>query len=329
MYFDESLKLIKNNILDKDLIRALDRELARSFAPGGTGYTDLSLLAHHTNSSFTDVERLMLLYEAAAVVSPFNKVICPNGHSYRSDDGECPDCGSDVSEAIPSDEKAYAILKQPQMPAFDPSTASSEPDVFISYRTADSAKLAADIYYSLRTEGYQVFLDAGEIPVGADAERQFLTAASNAGNFIALVSENYFASDFCKKEIAHAARCRRRLIRVNVPPFPSTPKDMPWIDDPNWVKQQGQASGLTRELEQALLAAVRTPAAAATIADDRYGACQFLLEQMIFNDLYALWNRLEWMKELRPKDSKAEMIMQIQQNTPESKRDVLCKALSP
>ncbi len=329
MYFDESSKLIKDNILDKDLIRSLDRELARSFVPGGTGYTDQSLLAHHTNSSFTDVERLMCLYEAVGVVSSFNKVICPNGHSYRPDDGQCPDCGRDVSEASPSNEESYSILKQPLLPSFDPNTASSEPNVFISYRSVDSARLAADIYYSLRAEGCDVFLDAGEIPVGADAEKQFLTAASNAINFIALVSQNYFTSTFCKREIAHAARCRRWLVRVNIPPVPSAPKDMPWIDDPNWVRQQGQSSGLTRELEQALLAAVRTPASAASIADDRYGACQFLLEQMTFTDLYALWNRLEWMKDLRPKDSKPEMIMQILQNTRESELDVLCKALSP
>jgi hypothetical protein len=329
MYFDESSKLINDNLPSKDLIRSLDRELARSFAPGGTGYIEQSLLAHRTGSSFADIETLMLLYKEAGVVSFFSKVICPNSHSYLPDDGQCPECGSDVSEATPSSEQAYAILKQPQMPAFDPSTASSQPDVFISYRRGDTAKLAADIYYSLRAEGYQVFLDAGEIPVGADPEKQYLTAASNAASFILLVSQNYFASDFCKKEIAHAARCRRRLIRVNVPPVPSAPKDMTWIDNPNWVQQQGQSSGLTRELEQALLAAVRTPPAAATIADDRYGACQFLLEQMIFNDLFALWNRLEWMQDILNDNSKNKMIMQIQQNTPPANRDELCRNLSP
>jgi hypothetical protein len=329
MYFDESSKLIKDNLQDKDLIRSLDRELARSFAPGGTGFIEQSLLAHRTGASFADVERLMSLYKAAGVVSSFNKVVCPNGHSYRPDEGECPECGCGLSETTPTNEKGYAILKQPQMPAFDPNMAGHEPDVFISYRTGDSAKLAADIYYSLLAEGYQVFLDAGEIPPGADAEKQFLTAASNAGNFITLVSQNYFASDFCKKEIAHAARCRRRLIRVNVPPVPSAPGDMTWIDDPSWLRQQGDASGLSAELEEALLNAVRTPASSATIADNRYGACQFLLEQMTFVDLYALWNRLEWMKRIKPENSTPEMIMQILQNTRASELDVLCKALSP
>jgi hypothetical protein len=329
MYFNESSRLIKENLQDKDLIRSLDRELARSFAPGGSGFVEQSLLGHRTGARFDDVERIMNLYEALGVVSSFNKVICPDGHSYRADEGACPECGRDLSEAAPTNEKGYAILKQPGMPVFDPDTASQKPDIFISYRTGDTAKLAADIYYSLLAEGYDVFLDSGAIPPGAAAAKQYLTAASIAGNFIALVSENYFSSEFCKKEIAHAARCRRRLIRVNVPPVPSAPGDMTWIDDPSWLRQQGDASGLSSALEEALLNAVRTPASAETIADNRYGACQFLLELMTFDDLYALWNRLEWMQKIKPKDSTSEMIMQLQQNAQGARRDVLCAALSP
>src|SRR5829696_9148601 len=96
------------------------------------------------------------------------------------------------------------------------------------------------------------------------------------------------------------------------PPVPSAPGDMPWIDDPSWLRQQGDASGLSSELEKALLNAVCTPASTATIADNRYGACQFLLDQMTFDDLFALWNRLEWMKKIRPEHSVSEMIMQLQ-----------------
>jgi TIR domain len=329
MYFDESSKLINNNLSDKVLLRALDRELAHAFAPGGTGFIEQSLLVHRTNSSFAEVERLLRLYESLGVAASFEKVICPCGHAYRRDEGQCMECGRDASEATPSGEKAYAILKQPVMPVFDASAAGLEPDVFIGYRSSDSARLAADIYYSLRAEGFQVFLDAGVIPVGADAAKQFLTAASNATNFIALVSQNYFASPYCKNEIAHAARCRRRLIRVNVPPVPSAPKDVPWIDDPNWVRQEGASSGLTRELEEVLQRAVRTPASSESIADDRFQACRFLMEQMTDTELIELWNRLDWMKRIRPKNSTAEMIMQILRNTSEIKLDVLCKTLSP
>ena len=53
------------------------------------------------------------------------------------------------------------------------------------------------------------------------------------------------------------------------------------------------------------------------------------MEQMIFTDLVELWNRLDWMKKIRPANSNPEMIMQILQNTPVAKLDVLCKTLSP
>ena len=329
MYFDESSKLIKRNLQDKDLIRSLDRELARSFAPGGTGHIEQSLLAYRVGASFAEVERLMSLYVADGVASAFHKLICPNHHLFLPSEDECPECNSDPSTASSTNEMAYAILKQPQLPTFDPDTATTNPDVFISYRTGDTAKLAADIFYSLLEEGYQVFLDAGEIPPGADAEKQFLTAASNASNFIMLVSENYYSSVFCKKEIAHAARRRHRLIRVNVPPVPSSPSDMPWIDDSNWLREEADSPGLTSRLEGALLNAVRTPASSDTIADNRKGACQFLLEQMNFDDLYGLWNRLEWMKKTKPLFSTPEIIMQIWQTTPDAKLDSLCIALAP
>ena len=326
MYFDESSKLIDSNPNDKELIRSLDRELAHSFSPGSTSFVELSLLVYRAKSNFFDVERILSRYESAGVVSSFSKAVCPCGNEYRPDDGECMECHRNVSEASAGD-KAYSILQQPVMPAFDPDTAGDDPAVFISYRRADSSKLAADIYYSLHAEGYEVFLDAGEIPVGANPEKHFLKAASNAASFILLVSKHYFDSGFCKKEIAHAARCGRRLIRVNLPPMPPAPNDMPWIDSPNWVKQQGDASGLSGELEQALLSAVRTPASPSTIADNRYGACAFLLEQMTFLELDQLWNRLEWMKQIRPESSKPEMIRQILQNTPDF--ELLSRALAP
>jgi len=64
-----------------------------------------------------------------------------------------------------------------------------------------------------------------------------------------------------------------------------------------------------------------TPASPATIDDNRYGACKFLLEQMTFDELNVLWNRLEWMRRIRPYNSASKMIMQLQQNTPDAKRE--------
>ncbi len=201
--------------------------------------------------------------------------------------------------------------------------------MFISYRHTDCEILAADIYYSLLADGQSIFLDDGQIPVGADAEQIYLSAASHAVYFIALVSNNYFQSDFCKREIAHAARCRRRLIRVNIPPIPSAPNDMPWIDSPNWSRQQGDTRGLDPVLEEALLAAVQLPSSAATLADLRKEACQFLMEQLSPGEVERLWNRLPWMTDFTPANAKHQNIGLILRETTAQRLLVLCNALAP
>ena len=66
---------------------------------------------------------------------------------------ECADCGEDVAKASPTGVTCYSVLRQPLEPAYDPSAMPASPDIFVSYRHADAAKLAADIYYSLQARG--------------------------------------------------------------------------------------------------------------------------------------------------------------------------------
>src|SRR5437660_3985892 len=107
MYFAESLRLISLNPLDKDKYKRLDRELAHSYVLGGTGYIELSLLAHKTGLTRSDAMNLMSPYESAGVASKFEKVECPCGELYDPADGSCVDCGLDVSNAIPTGESCY------------------------------------------------------------------------------------------------------------------------------------------------------------------------------------------------------------------------------
>jgi hypothetical protein len=329
MYYKGSSQLIDQSPLDKDAVKRLDRELAHAYAPGGHGYIELSLLCNNSGFPEAVVRNLLARYESVGVVNSYIQVSCPCRTRYDPDDGECMDCGRPVAEATPNDITCYRILTRPVAPSYNPHTQPAAPNIFISYRHSDCATLAADIYYSFLAEGKSVFLDEGSIAVGADAEKTYLNAASNAEYFIALVSESYFQSDFCKREIAHAARCRRRLIRVNVPPIPSIPSDMPWIDGPNWNKQQGNGNGLHPPLEESLLSAVQLPPSAATIADLRKEACQFLLEQLSAGELERLWNRLSWMNDFSPGNSKPQNIGLILRETTPQRLPSLCTALAP
>jgi ribosomal protein S15P/S13E len=328
MYYDASSKLISQRPLDKELVIVLDRELAHAYHPSRRGYIELSLLCHGASQDAPTLLPLLERYQSLGVAGSYERVQCWCGHTYDPDDAQCAECERPVSTAHPSGRVCYRVVMQPQQPAYDPGRQPTTPEVFISYRHGECSRLAADIYYLLKADGRAVFLDDGSIPVGADAELVFLRAASHAGYFIPLVSSGYFESSFCKMEIAHAVRCGRRLIRVNVPPVPAAPSDMPWIDDSYWVQHPGSPDRLNLALQRALQTAVRIPQSA-NVADRRRGACQFLMEQMSPGDLGKLWNRLDWMSEHTPAHRKDENVRFILQEAAGQRLSMLCNALAP
>lgn len=330
MYYSESENLINLLQENRDAVKSFDREIAHVYAPNLGGQTEVPLLQHKTGLSLKDTNRFLHYYEQANVVAPFEEVECECGNVFENSDETCAECGLETERAAPSGKLFYRIVKQPQLPAYNPDAQPGNPDVFISYRVNDTGKLAADIFYSLRAEGHSVFLDKGEIPVGANAERLFLRAASRAPYFVALISRNYFDSDFCKNEFAHSMRKGNRLIRVNVPPLPETPNDMAWVGSPNWVSRTGSRDGLTQELERALITAVRTPQAA-DIDNLRRQACQYLLDKLSTQELLGVWNRLPWMTESfgTPPTSKQEKISFILQESVGGKLPELCNVLAP
>lgn len=329
MYYEESKALLEGFPNDKVAIRQIDRDIAHAYTSGKSGQISPIVLSARTRIASNKIARMMRRYESDGIAVRFEKVKCECGELCDPQDGTCLNCSEDLSMATPGGEIFYRVEKQPQSPTFDPQIASTTCDVFISYRHMDCEKLAADIYYSLRSEDQTVFLDNGNLPVGADAEKLYLTAASRAKYFIALVSEHYFESPACKKEIAHAARTGVRLIRVNVPPVPDVPNDLPWIDGPNWNTQKGNASGLSESLEASLFNAVTTPATAGTIFDNKKNGCNFLLNQLSPNELLRVWNNLSFMEEFSPAASKIENVRVILQEATGAKLDLLCKALSP
>lgn len=329
MYYDESTNLTSQNF-DKDAVKRLDRELAHVYKPSQAGRIDHAFLLHRTGLPQADLDNLLNHYETANIVSRQSDVECSGcGTEYNPSDESCLNCGAEVSEAVETDNVFYIVEQQPRRPAFDPARQPEQPTVFISYRHNDTAILAADIYYSLLAERHSVFLDNGVIPIGADAERVFLRAASRADYFIALVSPNYFDSPYCQKEIAHAARAGNRLIRVNVPPVPDAPNNMPWINNPNWVQENGSGNGLSRELEAVLLDAVRIDRRADN-TDLRENACVFLLGQSSRQTIHRAWNQLGMNRDFgNPPTSNNETIGLILQEATGARLSELCSVLAP
>ena len=329
MYYEESLNLIKESPLDKEAIKRLDREIAHGYAPNSAGVIEWAWLGHKTKLMSSDLTRLLDLYVEKSVVSKRNEVECLCGDKYDPADESCAACGENVSEATELESRSYIIEKQPNIPVYDPNQQPSNPTVFISYRHVDTTKLAADIYYSLKAEGHTVFLDNGIIPVGADAEQVFLRAASRAEYFISLVSPTYYNSPYCKKEIAHAARSGKRIVRINIKPVPDAPNDMTWVNKPKWLNVEGHSDGLTPELEEALINSVVIKPAANN-ADLREDACVFLLHQLTRQQLITVWNQMGMHKNFgEMSDSNPAAITRILQESTSGKLSELCSALAP
>lgn len=329
MYYRESSILVSRRQLDKETLIALDRELAHAYNPNGTGYVDASLLSTRTQRDFYDIADLVSEYEQLAVVRNFRQIKCISCEEKNFDkDESCKHCGYTLSKAKPAGQICYNVLRQPEMPTFDPAAQPNKPRAFISYKRSDTSKLAADIFYSISERGHSVFLD-GDILPGDQAEQVFLQAASSAPFFIMLASKNYFSSSFCKKEIAHAARSRTRLIRVNVEPVPAPPSDLPWIETPNWLYVNGQADGLDFQLEEAILKTLKLDEKAVNPSDYRREGCLYILEQLSLNDLIRIRTRLTYMQENEPPASKTRLIDEIMRETTSDRIATLCYALAP
>lgn len=328
MYYSESTNLITSEPRYNSTVIALDRLVAHAYAADQLGYVELTLLMRGAGEPSGTVERLMHSYETAGVTRRYERMVCLCGETYDPDDGVCLSCGAPISDATPTSSVCYAVQMPPQLPAFELSPQPTTPDIFISYRRDDSKVLAADIFYMLRSHGKSVFLDDSSIPPGDDAERDFLRAASRAGHFICLISRSYFDSEFCQKEIAHAARAGRRLIRVNISPVPSAPADMPWIDGPNWLQEKGNEAGLEQPLENALLAALETPSVGGM--DLRRQACQYLMSIKSPGEIQDVWTRLPWINQnFQMTSSRSGNISQILQETTGGRLAELCNALAP
>ncbi|MBA4158035.1 MAG: toll/interleukin-1 receptor domain-containing protein [Gemmatimonadetes bacterium] len=328
MYYSESERLTEQQPESRASIHVLDRELAHAYHPQGYGRVTYARLRARTQLTPEHLDPLLNAYIKAGEVDLLDQWACECGENHDPDEAECADCGAPQS-GEDAGLRVVRVIRRPSEPAFDPDRQPTNPDVFVSYRRQDTSVLATDLYYALTGHEYSVFLDRGEIAVGAEPARTYLRAASNSRTFIALVSENYFESGICKLELAHAARAGSRLVRVNVPPLPNIPADIAWINIPNWHSVEGSPAGLSRELEESLLAVIRTPPRAG-VADLRRDACRYLMEQRTPSQLEQLRGRLPWMREYSFMGmSKPQIINTINAETSDVDLPRLCDVLAP
>ncbi len=85
-------------------------------------------------------------------------------------------------------------------------------DAFISYGRADSKAFAAKLCQFLTAQGYRVWLDLNDIPLGVDYQKQIDADLERSHNFIFVMSPHAVNSAYCRLEVERAIARHKRVI---------------------------------------------------------------------------------------------------------------------
>ncbi|NEP62694.1 MAG: TIR domain-containing protein, partial [Symploca sp. SIO2G7] len=87
-------------------------------------------------------------------------------------------------------------------------------DAFISYGRVDSKEFATDLCQQLTRQGFHIWFDQNDIPLGVDFQEQINDGIEKSHNFIFIISPHAVNSPYCAKEIALALKYNKRIIPI-------------------------------------------------------------------------------------------------------------------
>ena len=85
-------------------------------------------------------------------------------------------------------------------------------DAFISYGRADSKEFAKKLQARLSEQGFRVWFDFNDIPLGVDFQNQIDDGIEKACHFLFIISPHSINSAYCGKEIELAIKCNKHII---------------------------------------------------------------------------------------------------------------------
>lgn len=83
---------------------------------------------------------------------------------------------------------------------------------FISYGRADSKGFVSHLHDRMLQQGFDVWLDLNDIPLGVDFQYEIAEGISRSENFLFLISPHSVNSPYCLREIEFAVRFNKRII---------------------------------------------------------------------------------------------------------------------
>ena len=87
-------------------------------------------------------------------------------------------------------------------------------DAFVSYGRIDSKVFAMDLCQQLNDQGFQVWFDQNDIPLGVDFQEQINDGIEKSHNFIFIITPHSVNSPYCAKELSLALKYNKRIIPI-------------------------------------------------------------------------------------------------------------------
>ncbi|NEP12331.1 MAG: toll/interleukin-1 receptor domain-containing protein, partial [Symploca sp. SIO2C1] len=85
-------------------------------------------------------------------------------------------------------------------------------DAFISYGRADSKAFATKLQAHLDEQGFKIWFDFNDIPLGVDFQNQIDDGIEKSHQFLFIIAPHSINSPYCRKEIELAIKCHKRII---------------------------------------------------------------------------------------------------------------------
>ena len=110
---------------------------------------------------------------------------------------------------------AISILSTSTLTDIPYEEGSSSKDIFLSYsRTEESTQFATELKKALERTGYSVWMDTEDIHTGSDWHSAIGEALKTCKALVAIITESYLTSDYCKKELYMASSEKKLIIPV-------------------------------------------------------------------------------------------------------------------
>lgn len=109
-------------------------------------------------------------------------------------------------------------------------------NVFISYGRRHSLAFAKRLHNDFTKQGYDVWFDMNDIPLGVDFQEQIDNGIRKADNFVFIISPHSVKSVYCLKEIVLALKYQKRIIPIlHVEPHDCWEKMHHVVAKLNWI----------------------------------------------------------------------------------------------